>query len=470
MEAEKKQSFLKHKYFKFGFWSLTLVGFIIWTGNFWLLLLAPIMFDFYVSKKVNWTFWKKRNQEKKSALVEWVDAIIFAVIAATIIRIFFIEAYTIPTSSMEKDLLVGDYLFVSKFNYGPKMPNTPIAFPFVHHTMPTTAHTPSFIEWPSWKYHRLAGFQEVKNLDVVVFNFPAGDTVVANMQAASYYSIARGRARALYNANGSKGKMSDYIAIAKNEIKKNNEILVRPVDKRENYIKRCIGIHGDSLQVIDGVVFVNGKTQRDLKNMQYKYAIKTSGTIRKKRLQQLGISNEDLDAAMRSREPDGSLVLPLTAKNVDILKLNKKILSVKRIIAPAGERAPEIFPHHKNYNWNVDNFGPIYIPEKGKTVKLTTENLPLYHRVIETYEANKLEVRGNEILINGKVSTEYTFKMDYYFMMGDSRHNSADSRYWGFVPEDHVVGKALFIWFSTDKDASLFSGGIRWNRIFNTIK
>jgi signal peptidase I len=414
----------------------------------WLIGLA-VIFDIYITEKVHWSFWKKKNPPngKQTKVVEWVDAIIFAVIAASFIRIFFIEAYTIPTSSMEKSLLVGDYLFVSKTAYGPKTPNTPLSFPFVHNTMPVLKNTKSYVEWIKRPYNRMAGFTTVKNNDVVVFHFPEGDTVALNMAAQSYYQLIRayGRARV----------WSD---------KRNfGDIIVRPVDKRENYIKRCVAIHGDKIELVRGQLYVNGKPQKKFKGMQQNYIVRTNGTsINPKALDRLHIANDD-------RQGNSSrYILPLTEENVEKLRKFTNVKSVDPTILEPGKWDPAIFPSDERFQWNVDNVGPLTIPEKGMTVQLTVDNLPLYRRVIDVYEANDLKVDGDKIYINGEIATSYTFKMDYYWMMGDNRHNSADSRYWGFVPEDHVVGKAKFIWLSIDKDKS-FPANIRFSRIFTSI-
>lgn len=438
-------NFLKNRYFRFAFAAVIYTLWIIWIGNFWLLLGLPILFDYYISHKVNWTFWKKRGQ-KRTPLIEWVDAIIFAVIAATLIRMFFIEAYTIPTSSMEKTLLVGDYLFVSKVSYGPKMPNTPISFPFVHHTMPFSKTTKSFIEWPRWPYKRLSGFGPVKRYDVVVFNFPEGDTVVLQDQNASYYTLKR-----IYGR--------EYLW-------HNFDITYRPVDKRENYIKRCVGLPGDTIMVKHGILYVNGKEQPEIGHRQYNYRVRTNGnTINKLRFEEMGIARSD-----QNYDPVGSVyTLPLTTEMVNRLRSFSNVLEVSRVEnTDSLVMWKMIFPHSPDYHWTEDNFGPLWIPAKGTTVQLNTENLPLYRRIIDVYESNKLVVRDSVIYINGAPATSYTFKMDYYFMMGDNRHNSADSRFWGFVPEDHVVGKAAFIWLSLDKDKR-FPFNIRWNRIFSGI-
>jgi len=403
-----------------------------------------IIYDLYVSRRVNWTFWKKRDGKKKSALVEWVDAIIFAVVAATLIRMFFIEAYTIPTSSMEKTLLVGDYLFVSKVSYGPKLPNTPISFPFVHHTLPFTKETKSFVEWVKWPYKRLAGLQKIKRNDVVVFNFPEGDTVILQMQDRSYYSEVRREGR--------------------DNIWKNYDIIARPVDKKENYIKRCVGISGDTILVKHDQLYVNGKMQETVGEVQYGYFIKTNGTpINSLHFEELNISEADLLAWKYS----GRLVL--TDEAAEKLKSFNNVISVvKDENTNAEMMVKDIFPHDPRFRWTEDNFGPIIIPKKGFEVKLTADNLPIYQRAIGVYEGNDLKVQDGVIYINGKVATSYTFKMDYFFMMGDNRHNSADGRYWGFVPEDHVVGKAVFVWLSLDKEKG-FPANIRWSRMFRAI-
>ncbi len=474
MEPLKRAKFselIKNKYFKFGFWTFVFILFVLWIGSFWLLLVIPIIYDFYVSNKVNWTFWKKRDLVKKSKMIEWIDAAVFAIIAATIIRMFFIEAFTIPTSSMEKSLLVGDYLFVSKVSYGPKMPNTPLSFPFAHHTLPLTKSTKSYLTWIQAPYRRLAGLEEVKNDDVVVFNFPEGDTVCIEDQNQSYYSIIRQKADQLKQQDFyEKVKLQSdnyYYSVARDMVLKNYTLTIRPVDKKENYIKRCVAIHGDSLEVKHGVVHINGKPQRDIENMQYKYYLKTKDKgLNAMVLEDMGVSQEDLRGA---RVSEVEYFLPLTTAMVTELKNNPAVLELKRWEAHAGERATYIFPFNSRYIWNEDNFGPLYIPEVGKTIHLDTLNLPLYRRAIEVYEKNKLEIKEGKIFINGTQTDSYTFKMNYYFMMGDSRHNSADSRFWGFVPEDHVVGKALFIWWSVSPDKGIFRGGLRWNRIFSGI-
>lgn len=432
---------------KFIFYSILYLLWLVWLGNFFLLPGLFIIFDLFVTQKVNWTFWKKRRPEgeKMTKVEEWVDGIIFAVIAATFLRAFFIEAYTIPTSSMEKSMLVGDYLFVSKVSYGPKVANTPVAFPLVHHTLPFTKSTPAFSEIVQWPYHRLKGLGEVSRNDVVVFNFPEGDTVASNMQNQSYYQLVR--------AYGWKEVNSNKRIFG--------EILHRPVDKCEHYIKRCIAVGGDSLEVKHGVAYINGQMQDKVENLQYNYQLRTNGSrINPKILDEIGVAPDDIST-------NGVVYqMPLSGEMVQKLKKYKGIKSIDRF--EAQEPNSSLFPFDGRYAWNEDNYGPIYIPKKGATIKLSMDNLPLYRRLIEVYEGNKLEVKSNQIFINGQIADSYTFKMNYYWMMGDNRHNSADSRYWGFVPEDHVVGKAVFVWFSVDKFKS-FPSSIRWKRLFSFV-
>ncbi len=465
-----------NKWVKFGLVTFIYLLFVLWLQNWWLILGVAVIYDMYISKKVHWAFWKKKDAQKQTKTVEWVDAIIFAIVAATIIRMFFIEAFTIPTSSMEKSLLVGDYLFVSKLSYGPKMPNTPLSVPFTHHTMPFTKSTNSFVDWIKWPYHRLAGFGKVKNNDVVVFNFPEGDTVCLNMQAQSYYQLIR-----MY---GRDAVLNDRVTDIHGNVHEGvfGKVVYRPVDKRENYIKRCVAIAGDSLQIVDGQAFVNGKPQENIGDRQFKYFVVTDGTmINPQVFDNLGISIEDRNDArsfdpallevmpeMQGEDPNNILVFPLVEENVEKLKTLPCVKRIVKIVRPKDYRETYIFPHDPAYRWNEDNFGPIYVPKCGDKIAINTANLPLYRRCIEAYEGNTVKVEGDNVLINGMIAETYTFKMDYFFMMGDSRHNSADSRFWGFVPEDHIVGKALFIWYSTDKDKS-FPANIRWSRIFKGI-
>jgi len=381
---------------------------------------------------MNWKFWsKKKNtpKKKKSTVREWTDAIVFAVIAATLIRTFFIEAYVIPTPSMERSLLVGDFLFVSKVNYGARTPITPIAFPFAHHTMPLI-NTKAYWDGIKLPYYRLPGLSDVKRGDVVVFNYP--------MDADSP--------------------------------------LYRPVDKRENFIKRCQGIPGDTLSVINAQVYIGSKAAKTPTEGQIDYTYTTTGMD----------VNPQIFTDLNISIYEGNANPTMTAEAAKTLRGYSNIKSLTPRITPRGATDPNspVYPTNQmhpvgppnlmlngkqpDFKWNVDNYGPIIIPKKGWTVKLDSMTYPIYERCINVYEGNKLEVKGNDIFINGKKTDSYTFKLNYYWMMGDNRHDSDDSRFWGFVPEDHIVGKALFIWMSWDDNASFFSK-IRWSRLFRGI-
>ncbi len=388
---------------------------------------------------------------KKSAAREWVDAGIFAVIAATLIRTFVFEAYVIPTPSMEKTLLVNDFLFVSKFSYGPRIPNTPIAMPFVHHTMPFF-DIKSYVEWIHIPYTRWFA-SPVKRNDVVVFNFPAGDTVINKEEfqsAKPYYDAARELGNGDMNA-GRKIILGDPDSYP---------IIIRPVDKKENFIKRCVGIAGDTLQIKDQVIYINGQATNLPDYSETNYIVTTAGqqldeTVMK---DEYDVDINDGEEFQQTGVPNRYAIL-LTAVARD--KMIKSGLA-KNII-PYIDSSKGVYPYDPQYNWTKDNYGPFWIPKKGATLTLTPLNYPFYERVIRDFEKNKLDIQNGKIFINDKEVTEYTFKMDYYWMMGDNRHQSLDSRYWGFVPEDHVVGEAWMIWLS-------WKNGVRWSRLFKKIK
>ena len=384
---------------------------------------------------------------KKTPVREWLDAIVWAVVAALIIRTFLFEAYTIPSSSMEKSLLVGDYLVVSKIGYGPRVPNTPLAFPFVHHTLPWSKTAKSYIEKPQLPYKRLPGTTEIKRNDPIVFNFPAGDTVSEVYQSnVTFYQLVRyfGRDKVM------------------NDKKQFGNIITRPVDKRENYVKRLIGMPGDTLQIIDGIVYINGEIGEQPNEMQHNYIVKiTSNGINPKILEKYNITE-----GYRTAHAD-ELIFNMTADIAEEFRKLPFVTSVERRIAPAGtEVSDDIFPNDTtHFKWNADNFGPIVIPQEGKTVKINTENIALYDRIIRAYELNDMKIKDGKIFINGEETDEYTFKMDYYWMMGDNRHNSQDSRFWGYVPVNHIVGKPVFVWLSIDKN----TGKIRYNKTFRFV-
>ena len=455
------------KNIRFGIIALIYILVVIWIGNYWLLLGLGIIFDMYVTEKVNWTFWKKRHG-KNNAFIEWLDALIFAVIAVTLINIFLFQNYRIPTPSMEKSLLVGDHLFVSKLAYGPRMPNTPIAFPFTQHTLPIT-NGKSWSNLVIWPYKRLSGGGAVRRNDPIVFNFPAGDTVVLDETVTSYYEIVRRAARDLKSRDSYSGSLpkpdSYYLKQARKEILDQHEIIYRPVDRRDNYVKRCVGIPGDTVTIRSGVLYINGVEVVDNSTQQTTYVVRTNGTtINPKAFERLSISKAD-----QSMISGAAYLLPLTIANAETISKFTNVSEVSPVLARDREYAPHIFPHNQAFRWNEDNYGPLWLPARGSTVKLDTSNLCKYERIIDVYENNDLRVEGSTIYINGSPATSYTFKMGYYWMMGDNRHNSADSRYWGYVPEDHIVGKPKFIWLSLDKEAKGLKK-IRWNRMFMKVR
>ncbi len=395
---------------------------------------------------MNWKFWKKSSKttpkKKKGALREWVDALVFALVAATIIRGLFLEAFTIPTPSMEKSLLVGDFLFVSKVNYGPRMPNTPLAFPLAHHTMPLVP-VKSYLEWIKLPYYRLPGFQTIKRNDVVVFNYPEGDTVALKMQDRSYYDLVREYGWEQVHSN------PDIFG----------DIVARPVDKRENYIKRCIAIAGDTIQIKNTIVYLNGIPTSAPPESQTTYLVKTNADFNPKAIEKLNVEGGRTSLGgdyIFNMSPDAKAKMK-NFSNVQLITQNINRTGTDRV-----------FPHDTSLNWNEDNFGPLVVPAKGMTIQLTAKNIKRYARTIAIYEQKTVEERADSVFIAGKKADTYTFEMNYYFLMGDNRHNSLDSRFWGFVPEDHVVGKALFVWMSWESNANLFNK-IRWNRLFTGI-
>jgi signal peptidase I len=440
---------------RYGITSVLYILFVIWLRSpVWFLGLF-VIFDLYFTKRVKWAFWKKhyKEGEKRNVWLEWLDAMIFALIVATIVRMFCIEMYVIPTSSMEKSMLVGDYLVVSKVAYGPKVPSTPISLPLIHNQISLFGQSfESYTELIKLPYKRLAGFGSIKRNDPVVFNFPNGDTVVRNHPDIIDY----------YQKKREIGEKNFAEWLRRNRY----ELVTRPVDKKDNYVKRCVAIPGDSLQVKNSQLYINGKPAEHFPGQEFQYTVVLKSPLDEKALSQLGLSMEDLRNAGKNQGARlGYTNLVLTQKAYEALKSSPSVVSITRIILSGMD----CFPFSDNYPWTTDNYGPIWIPKKGATVNIDTANICLYQRIIQAYEKNTLEIKDGKIYINGSQTSTYTFAMDYYFMMGDNRHGSYDSRSWGFVPEDHVVGKPLFIWFSSDKDKS-FPMNIRWKRLFSIIK
>ena len=437
---------IQNKWVKLGFWSVLYIAWVIWLGNYWWLLGLGVIFDLFITKKVNWLFWKKEYApgEKHNVWLDWLDAIIFAVVVVTFINIFFFQAFKIPSSSMESTLYTGDHLFVSKLTYGPRIPQTPLTIPFTHNQI--FGHE-SYSTLIQNKYRRLKGFREVERGDIVVFGFPNGDTVLTRRPADDYYAWVRAMGR-------------------EETIRLYGPVIVRPTDKKDHYVKRCVAVAGDTLEVKEGLVYVNGEKEEDIPGRQLTYQVTTSGSrINSLKLEEIGLNLSEL--YFDSRLP-GYPMMPLTEEMLEKVKEIKTVVDIKSNVEkyPLSGQDSSIFPY--NQRWTCDYFGPLWIPAKGATVALTTENLPLYERIIRDYEHNTLQVKDQTIRINGEVATTYTFQQDYYFMMGDNRHNSLDSRYWGFVPEDHIVGTPSIIWLSTDASKS-FPKSIRWKRFFKIV-
>ena len=450
--------------------------FLYWVKSWWGLLVVPFIYDVYITKKIRWQWWKDAEAPVRFVM-SWVDALVFALVAVYFINLFVFQNYVIPSSSLEKSLLTGDYLFVSKVSYGPRIPQTPLTMPLTQHTFPII-NTKSYIEFPHWDYRRVKGLGNVKLNDIVVFNYPAGDTICTELPyQTEYYSMVYGFGQQIFEQNNggpidlntlNKQQQHDYFeqvyALGRQYVASNpvefGSIDSRPTDRRENYVKRCVGLPGQTLQIKNRIVYLDGKPNKEPDNVQYTYYIKLKQHIPDDLMKELGISMEDL-GSLNQRG-----CMPLTKATAKALAARKDIVESIRINTDAT--VGDLYPLNAVTNWTRDNYGPIWIPAKGKSINLDMNNIAVYERPIRVYENNELKIKNNQIYINGRLAKSYTFKMDYYWMMGDNRHNSADSRYWGFVPEDHIVGKPIFIWWSSDPDRKGL-GGIRWNRLFNMV-
>ncbi|MGA9324714.1 MAG: signal peptidase I [Salegentibacter sp.] len=406
------------------------------TADTWLVVLTLGFYIYYINYATDVKYIEDRDLKPRTAAGEWISSILFAVIAATIVHTYFMQPFTIPTSSLEKTLLVGDYLFVSKFHYGARVPETAVAFPMVHDTIPFLG-IKSYLNKPQIPYMRLPGFEDVERNDIVVFNWPV-DTV-----------------KQFFDRSG--------------------KHFTKPIDKKSNYVKRCVGIPGDSLQVKDGRVFVNGQQLKlpGRAKVQYSYIGKTKGEGFNPRY--LYERYDITDGFSYNPENNVFFIRALSEENYQKFRNHPNVASIERYVDSTKTSSDAIFPNNGKHSWNNDFMGPIYIPKKGATVKLTPESIPYYKRIIEVYEGfemgidNKLSLNGTQVLLNGQPADSYTFKQNYYWMMGDNRNNSEDSRYWGYVPENHIVGKPVFIWLSLDQNASGFDK-IRWNRMFTTVQ
>jgi signal peptidase I len=438
-------------------------------------LAAPIYMPIIGNnKEVRYIGKEMVQRHKKGTAREWLDAAVFAVVAATLIRLFVFEAFVIPTGSMEKTLLVNDYLFVSKMSYGPRVPNTPLSFPFVHHSMPFTGGK-SYVEWIKLPYIRWFE-QEVKRNDIVVFNFPANDTTTLPDDSQNpYYDkilVAQYELQSAYKSKNIEKSFDELYSEARNFVIENNKILVRPVDKRENYVKRCVAIAGDTVSVVNGLLKINGKDADRFMTSETEFLITTSRPFSDNDFESNGIKFYTGDY----KQAGGNVsLLNISWEELEKVKKIPGVTKTEMYIDTTFDESYSekygklsvnkmIFPRNSRFKWTEDMFGPLWIPKKGVSIPLNEENIIKYRRAIETYEGNEFAIQANgTVLINGTPATTYTFKMNYYWMMGDNRHNSQDSRFWGYVPEDHIVGKPKLIWMSWEK-------GPRWKRLFNIIK
>ena len=480
-------------YVKFALYLIPYLTFLYWVESWWGLIVVPFIFDICFTKKIKWGWWKEPEVGPATRFImSWVDAIVFALIGVYFLTQFFFQNFVIPSSSLEKTLLTGDYLLVSKLAYGPRIPQTPLTMPMTQHTLPII-NCKSYLEYPHWDYRRVKGLGNVEVNDIVVFNYPAGDTVALAQQNQDYYRLAYQIGDQLLGtqtadttslfpqtivipATASLLPETSYeeqqriynnvyaagAAYMRQHPEEFGKITSRPTDRRENYVKRCVGLPGQTLLIKNDTVYLDGKPNPEPENVQYAYEVTFKQDLPDELKRELGITEEDLYA-----QRNGNTVwMPLTHKVRKQLEARKDIVaSIARAVPDAGW----LYPQNMAKDWTTANYGPLWIPKKGETLRLTLANLPIYERPIRVYEGNSLEVRGGKIYINGKAADSYTFKMDYYWMQGDNRDNSADSRFWGFVPEDHIVGKPLFIWISLDPDYGLFDGKMRWSRFFKWV-
>ena len=472
----------KKEWIKAGIYLALYILFLIWVRSWIGILLIPFIFDACATHIIKWKWWKNIKNKNLYQIMDWIDAIVFALVAVYFVNIYLFQNYAIPSSSLEKSLLVGDHLYVSKVAYGPRKPMTPLTMPLTQNQFPGGGK--SYIDKPQWPYERIKGFRKIRQNEIVVFNYPSGDTILSNPQwsSADYYGMI------VYPLGKSLCKEIEidslttleqrhvydfYYNVGRKYILQNEQrfgkIKSRPVDRRENYVKRCVGLPGQTLEIKDGIIFIDGNASKQPEDAQTNYIVTLERPIPESLRAKIHLSLEDLPA---SDNRPGRHIFPLTEKSKELLASQTGIVSEIEHYECSIEESEWLFPQNKNTKWTIDNYGPIWIPAKGATINIDLENLPFYERIIKVYEGNDLKVEHDgTILINGQKATSYTFKMDYYWMMGDNRQNSADSRFWGFVPEDHIVGRPVFIWLSLDKDKKWGQKGkIRWNRQFRSVK
>lgn len=454
------------QWIRFAIVALIFTLWVAWLGSWWVLIFLLLLFDIYITGYIPFTWWKKSKNKAVKSVMSWVDAIIYALILVYFVFTFLGQNYQIPSSSLEKSLLVGDYLWVNKVAYGPRVPMTPVHFPLVQNTLPII-NTKSYLEHPQWEYKRLKGLGKVERGDIVVFNFPAGDTVTTKVTNPDYYTLVDMFGR--FAVHNNKDQFGD--------------VIYRPVDRRENYVKRAVGLPGERLKIVDNVIYIDGKPIEQPENVQFNYFFQMRNELTDKEWEELGISVDDrgrLNVNAGDAEnvrlngfvadDNGSIppiyVAPLTEAMIEKIKSNGNFVHMFRV--PASEQM-SLFPKGVSHDWTRADYGELWIPKKGATIKLDENTWAIYERCIRNYEGHHdAYLKDGVVYIDGKPADTYTFAMDYYFMMGDNRDNSADSRYWGFVPEDHIVGRPWRVVVSFDKDKSIFNGGIRWNRILKS--
>ena len=447
------------RWIRFSIVSVIFFLWVIWLGNPWVALLWLLLFDIYITGYIPFTWWKKSKSKTTRTVMGWVDAIVYALILVYFIFAFLGQNYQIPSSSLEKTLLTGDYLLVNKAVYGPRVPQTPIHFPLAQHTLPILG-CKSYVDGVRFEYHRLPGLRGVERGDIVVFNAPCTDTVALGVPSdLDWYHL-------VYQLENEAGIKDARRFVMDNE-EKFGKVVVRPVDRRENFVKRAIGLPGERLKIVDDVVYINGKPISEPKYVQHNYIVPVSGEIMAEQWESVGVALKD--AGMPRTEGDMTFYdVPLTAEALAAVKAFPQVSGpVQRRSEVTAPYTYGIFPLWDNPGWSLQNMGEFWIPKQGSTLRLTLNNLPVYRRVIEAYEGNDVEVRDGRIYINGEPRDYYTFKLDYYWMMGDNRDNSSDSRFWGFVPEDHIIGTPVTVLISFDGEKG-FPSNIRWNRVFKT--
>jgi len=462
--------------------SVLYILFLIWVRSWLGLIALPFIIDAYATRIIKWDWWKTVKNKTVYSIMSWVDAIVFAAVAVYFVNIYVFQNYAIPSSSLEKSLLIGDHLYVSKLAVGPRKPITPLTMPLTQNTFPWGGK--SYLEKPSFPYERVKGTGQVELGDIIVFNYPSGDTIVSNkqFQSSDFYGMVYQIGDELckdinldtMTTIQQRQVFDFYYKVGRDYINKNSQTFGtvgwRPVDRRENYVKRCVGLPGQTIQICNGTVSVDGVEQKMPTNAQTNYTVTLTHSIPENLRAQMHLSLEDLPAV--SNQP-GIHQFPMTVQAAELLAQHKEIASS---VEKSKDTYYEwLFPLNLHTGWTVDDYGPVWIPAAGSSVDLTIDNLPFYERIISVYEGNdlKVNIKGSqaEILINGEPASSYTFKMDYYWMMGDNRQNSADSRFWGFVPEDHIVGRPIFVWLSLDQDKSWFQKGkIRWDRLFRSVR